>query len=60
MTGYSARYSDKWTAEAKRWKGPNGKRRKGRAKKWSDHIVATAGKESIKTAQDIDNHSRKI
>ncbi|XP_037872508.1 uncharacterized protein LOC119629720 [Bombyx mori] len=55
--GHVARYSDKrWTNEVTKWKGPNGKRRKGRPmKRWSDDIIVTAGKEWMRQARNREN-----
>lgn len=46
-TGHLARFTDqRWTLETTTWKGPTGKRKRGRPKnRWIDEIITTTGKE---------------
>lgn len=57
--GHVARIQDKrWTKKIIEWKGPMGKRKKGRPlRRWEDDICKTAGSDWIKTAQSRKNWS---
>jgi len=52
--GHISRYTDRrWTIEATRWKGPNGKRNVGRqTKRWSDEIRQIAGNDWLRSGKD--------
>lgn len=52
--GHAARYNDnRWTIRTIKWTGPRGTRRKGRPRsRWSDEIVATAGRHWLNTAKE--------
>lgn len=58
--GHISRYTDRrWTIEATRWKGPEGKRNIGRPmKRWTDEITHIAGKDWIKLGKDRESWKR--